>query len=103
MTYNYRIFQCPASTSYCFRDFEEAMKYGMNRFDYVSVYADTIEAKTISGALERIYMLHNMDNRPSGNCIRSLSMSDVVTINGIPYYCDDIGWSEIPSDRWGRR
>jgi len=103
MTYNYRIFQCPVGMNYCFRDFQTAMLTGMSRHDYVSVYADTIEARTIGEALERIYMLHNMDNRPNGNYIRSLSMSDVVTINGIPYYCDDFGWSEIPSDRWGRR
>lgn len=103
MIYKYRLFQTPVKTAYCFRDFDCAMKNGFDRFDYVSVYAGEVDAPTIGKALEQVYMLHNRDNRPSGQCFRSVSMSDVVTINGIPYYCDDIGWSEVPADRWGRR
>ena len=100
--YDYRLYQTPVGTSYCFRSFQEAMEHGLKRQDYVSVYADSIKANTIGIALETIWEIHNLDTRPSGNSFRSLSMSDVVTINGIPYYCDKIGWSEIPVDRWRR-
>ena len=102
MVYRYRIFQLPINNKFCFVAFDEAMSHDTwgGRFDYVSVYAASIDADSIGDALEHIWRLHNADDRPSGRCFRSLSMSDVVTIDGIPYYCDRFGWSEIPGDRW---
>lgn len=102
INYNYRIFQAPSNVKYCFRDFDDAMRYGLTLWDYVSVYAGEVKADTIGEALEKVFIRHNAPDRPNGNCIRSLSMSDVVTIDGTPYYCNDIGWSEIPADRWPR-
>lgn len=98
--FEYRILQTPAKTPYCFRSFPEAMEHGFCRQDYVSVYAGTVDATTINEALGEIFRIHNAENRPNGKGMRSLSVSDVVVIDGYPYYCDDWCWSEIPANKW---
>ena len=100
MNYFYQIHQLPHRASYRYLPFEYAMKMGLSCEDYVNVYADDIEAKSEGTALERIFRIHNADDRPNGRGMNSLSMSDVVTLNGIPYYCDRYGWAKVPTDRW---
>lgn len=100
MTFRYMIHQVPHRCGYRFMPFSFAMEHGLSWEDYVSVYGGTIEADTIGQALERIFGLHNRDDRPNGQGMHSLSMADVVELNGKPYYCDRFGWSEVPKDRW---
>lgn len=64
---------------------------------YDCVYQTT---KTVSPAdseyeiLEELFEEFNM-NRPSDFDGHSMSVSDVVTVDGIAYFCDSIGWKEL--------
>lgn len=96
---SYKIYQTE-TRGYVFMPFDYAMEKGFSGKDYSLVYEGIIEAETINEALEKLFIIHNRDDRPNGKGMRSLSVSDVVTLDGIPYYCDRWGWSEIPTDRW---
>lgn len=93
------IYMAPLSVDYTFRDFEFAMTHDWKMIDYVPVWRGIIESETVNEALERLFVVFNTDERPSQYCGRSLSVSDVVLLDGKPYYCDDVGWSECP-DRY---
>ena len=101
MTYEYRILQTPIANPWCFRSFSEAMECKkFNRNNYVSVWSGNVEAGSINEALYKLDVLFNADDRPNGKHSRSLSMSDIVTLNGVPYYCDSVGYSEISKEKW---
>ena len=58
--------------------------------------------------LEHLYTIHNADNRPRNQEIRSMSVGDIVVIergHGInktvkSYVCNDFGWKQIEFDRY---
>ena len=58
--------------------------------------------------LEHLYTIHNADNRPRNQEIRSMSVGDIVVIErgqGInktvkSYACNDFGWKQIEFDRY---
>jgi len=95
MKREYVIYMTPVSTPYCFRSFDCAMSHGWTMRDYVPVWRGTVESETVNGALEELFRIFNVD-RPSEYCGRSLSISDIVVLDGKPYYCDSFGWSECP-------
>ena len=96
----YQIYQTD-NRDYIFMGFQFAMKYGFKRADYEEKYAGEIESDAPIGAiLDQVFIRHNRDDRPCGQTMRSLSISDVVVLEGKPYYCDSWGWSEIPGERW---
>jgi hypothetical protein len=45
--------------------------------------------------LDDIYQLHNRDDRPARETMRSLSMSDIVVIEGRAYACQNFGWKRV--------
>ena len=90
-----RIYQLPISSDYCFRSYEEAKAHNFTYDDYVRVFA-TEENDT--GNLEEIFSIFNGTSSPAwakGYSARSLSVSDIVSIDGEDYYCDVIGWKKI--------
>lgn len=98
----YEIYQTPVSTPYCFRSFSEAMEADFSQYDYNLKYCGEIDItnRAIGYVLDEIFVKHNRGDRPNGKKMRSLSVSDVVVLDGHPYYCDSYGWSEIPPERW---
>lgn len=48
--------------------------------------------------LENLYHIFNV-NHPEGFKGHSLSVSDIVEIDGKFYYCDDYGWQEVEFDK----
>ena len=80
---------------YCFRSYEEASTK-INKGDYTRMYAGMLASGM---TLEDIYARHNMGNRPFGDRMRSLSMSDVIAINRggktISHYVDTFGFKEV--------
>jgi hypothetical protein len=64
---------------------------------YEQKWQEAYEAKgeNISSILEHIYTEHNADNRPSGQVMSSLSMSDVVQVNERYFYVDSVGFQEL--------
>lgn len=95
---SYEIYQIAdvRSTDYCFRSLAEAGEK-FNRADYKRMYAGVL---ALNMTLEYLFAKHNMDNRPFGRKMRSLSMSDVVVLrrNGkkSAFYVDTFGFEEVP-------
>ena len=73
-------------------------KYDENKFsidNYKQVYDGNIDAEeNVIGTLEKIYSMFNM-YRPNNFKGHSLSVSDVVELNGEKYYVDRIGWKKL--------
>lgn len=59
---------------------------------YNEVYSGEIEPKR--SALEELYIIFNM-HHPSDFRGHSLSVSDVVYLDGKYYYCDSFGYKEL--------
>lgn len=94
----YEIYQIGRETDaqYLFCDYEYAKPY-VKATDYHRVYAGMLAKET---DLEKLYILHNRDDRPLAQRIRSLSMSDIVVTHrddeSKAYYVDRVGFREVP-------
>lgn len=64
------------------------------RENYNLVYQGTIAENAIGDALEELYCMFNM-NRPADFTGHSMSVSDVVVLEGTAWYCDAIGFKRI--------
>ena len=64
---------------------------------YEQKWQETYEAKgeNVSSILEHIYTERNADDRPSGQVMSSLSMSDVVQVNERYFYVDSVVFQEL--------
>lgn len=62
--------------------------------DYDKVYEGEIESKTESEMLDELYYQFNMA-RPKDFTGHSLSVSDVIVLDGKAFYVDDIGFKKI--------
>ena len=97
----YEIYQIKdiAKVDYAYRGYDED-KFSMN--DYELVYSGTItpsdiysdEESLIIGVLEDLFFVFNC-NYPNDFHGHSLSVSDVVVLDGNKYYCDRVGWKKI--------
>lgn len=45
--------------------------------------------------LEDLFIKYNSDNRPTGKYHYSLSVNDIVEIDGIQYLCQSFGWEKL--------
>lgn len=94
----YEIYQIKdiGNTNYAFRSFEEARKT-FDPLDYRRVYASMLAPGV---TLDELYALHNRDNRPFGDKIHSMSMSDIVIISrdghSTAHYVDTFGFTVVP-------
>ena len=79
---------------YVFRGFSTAQKYGFSLADYEVVYEGELEEYDAEYALELLFSYFNL-NFAKDYKGRSMSISDVVEIEGKYYYCDPIGFKEI--------
>ena len=66
----------------------------INLDDYEVVYEDELEYSEISDALEELFEIFNI-RRPEDFEGRSMSVSDIVEIEGKNYYCDAFGWKKL--------
>ena len=94
MTYNYSIYQADIHAPYVFMSYNFALEHGFNLEDYKRVWTGTIEAKNLVAALEGLFTMFNV-NHPSGYTGRSLSVSDIVCVNGKHYYTEGIFYTRI--------
>ena len=62
--------------------------------DYEVVYAGELDYLEMPDALEELFKIFNI-KRPKDFEGRSMSISDIVEVDGKNYYCDDIGWVEL--------
>ena len=73
---------------------------GFNFNEYKKVYEGDIDTDVVPGPqshtdiLEHLFNTFNMFH-PADFHGHSLSVSDVVVLEGIVYYCDSFGWKEV--------
>jgi hypothetical protein len=91
---NYKIYQVdPHNCDYAF----EWWSWAKDRFnfnDYTLVYEGEVEVEDVNKTLEDLFTKFNI-NRPADFNGHSLSVSDIVELDGKFYYCDNVGWTEI--------
>ena len=91
---NYKIYQAdPHTCDYAF----EWWSWAQDRFnfkDYELVYEGDIKVEETYETLEDLFKIFNVD-RPADFKGHSLSVSDIVELDGKYYYCDNVGWTDI--------
>lgn len=89
----YKIYQLlPKYRTLLFEKYDEA-KFSID--NYKQVYDGNIDAEeNVIGTLEKIYSMFNA-YRPKDFKGHSLSVSDVVELDGEKYYVDRFGWKKV--------
>lgn len=88
--------------AYGFMDYEWAMKHGFNLNDYEKTYEGEIKGGSLENSMGNVFTKH-LDNlfikfnvnRPTDFKGHSLSVSDIIVLNGEKFYCDSIGWKKL--------
>lgn len=76
----------------------KALKYGevtkeqIDLTNYEEVYCSVIEKN--DGTLEELFEIFNL-RHPRAYFGRSMSVSDIVLLDGEYYYCDSVGWENV--------
>lgn len=95
MEHNYQYKICQLidikECGYGFMPYDFAKKHGFSFGDYLIVYDGFITANSKEEALENLYMKFNID-RPEDFKGHSLSVSDIIELDGEACYCDPAGW-----------
>lgn len=94
---NYTIYQIKdiENCGYAFRHYDTAKKIGLKLADYKSVYSGTVKTKEDTyETLEDLFRIFNID-RPEDFKGHSLSVSDIIELEGEYYYCDFIGFEKL--------
>lgn len=89
----YKILQLKdiGSVKYAFMSYDYAKQHGFAFDDYQIVYEGTIEAQDKIHALEELFTQFNI-NHPADFKGHSLSVSDMVELDGEACYCNPLGW-----------
>ena len=92
---NYKIKQIKdvENCAYAFKHYEWA-KNVIDLNDYEVVYEGELDYPEMPNALEELFEIFNV-KRPKDFERRSMSISDIVEIDGKNYYCDFVGWEEL--------
>ena len=89
--------QLVSTGTYLFMSYDFAKNHGFDIRDYEVVYEGEVEkGRYIEDTLENIFVKFNI-NRPEDFKGHSLSVSDIVQINGHFYYVDNFGFKVIDS------
>lgn len=97
-----KVYQADINTDYKFRPYEEA-EGKLNKADYKVVFDGEIDFPEGKDEAEYLFELFNIGDRLEGYKGHSLSVSDIVDIEGEVLYCDDIGWKKLTDKEWGRK
>lgn len=79
---------------YVFREFSVAKQEGFSLKDYKVVYEGEVEEVDAETMLEKLFTLFNIFH-PEDFEGWAMSVSDVVELNGVYYYCDHVGFKKI--------
>jgi len=82
------------NANYLFMDYNFALENDFNLGDYDVVYEGEIEGTDVDKILDQLFVTFNV-NHPEDFRGHSLSVSDIVELDGVNYYCDDIGWEKL--------
>lgn len=71
---------------------QKGMLLPVDKFDLVSTYQDT--AESVLDVLDQAFQKFNIGDR-DGKRIRSMSVGDVVQVDGTSFLCQMTGWHEV--------
>lgn len=105
MKHNYKIYQLDANNENVKRDGKLFKDWDMlNRtcgfcfkWEYKEVWDDEIETDdelSVEGVLDRLFEKFNIAH-PKNYHGRSMSVSDVVELDGVKYFCDSMDWVKV--------
>lgn len=99
---NIKIYQANDECKFKFMRYSFVEKFFNGNVDFERNYKKVYEFEqthegNINALLEGIYMRFQ-GLKPSGYSGHSLSMSDIVVVDGIKYYVDDIGFKKLSAD-----
>jgi len=102
MTYNYQIFQLdahkPELLAKKYHNYGDIVaKYGKVNFsEYTKTYEGVLQIPTKDKyqVLDRLFEKFNI-NHPEDFHGHSLSVGDIVEIDGVKFYCDSLGWKQL--------
>lgn len=96
MKHNYSIHQLKCSNPKAFLSYNIVVSQlgGVDFNEYKQVYTGEIEGDDPAVMLEILFTKFNV-NHPVDFKGHSLSMSDIVVLDGTKYYCDSFGWKAI--------
>ena len=83
--------------AYGFMDYEWALEHGFKLSDYEKVYEGELNDNAAWDEeiyLELLFKIFNV-NRPEDFKGHSLSVSDIVDLNGKKFYCDSWSWKKL--------
>ena len=90
-----KIYQIGLESGYAFMNYEYA-KDLIDMEDYTLVAECTpIDAKDVNSALDEIYWLGNNGTLAKIFKMRSISVSDIIEIDGTEYYVDSFGFKKL--------
>ena len=104
MKHDYKIYQLDVHNEDVIRDHKMYETWGMlnktagfNFHQYNLVWEDEIEFMDGTDEEAMLDFLFHMFNlaHPKNYYGRSMSVSDVVVLDGVMYYCDSFGWEKI--------
>ena len=93
MKYKIKQIKDVENCAYAFKRYEWA-KNVLDLNDYEVVYEGELDYPEMPNVLEELFKIFNV-KRPKDFERRSMSISDVVEIDGKNYYCDFVGWEEL--------
>ena len=93
MKYKIKQIKDVENCAYAFKHYEWA-KNVIDLNDYEVVYEGELDYPEMPNALEELFETFN-NRRPKDFERRSMSISDIVEIDGKNYYCDFVGWEEL--------
>ena len=93
MKYKIKQIKDVENCAYAFKRYEWA-KNVLDLNDYEVVYEGELDCPEMPDALEELFEIFNV-KRPKDFERRSMSISDIVEIDGKNYYCDFVGWEEL--------
>lgn len=82
------------NTPYAFLGYRAAKVSGFSMNDYAEVYQTTTAKGESDVVLERIFRQFNIE-KPNDFKGHSLSVSDIVELDGVKYYCDSWEWVKL--------
>lgn len=91
-----KIYQAKLETDYAFMNYEYAQTKGIKEEDYILVASfedeTTEDDYTI---LNKLWNLGNDGTLQNTYRMRSISVSDIIEIDGVKYYVDSFGFKEV--------
>ena len=97
---SFKVYQASAEVPYVFFDFDVAFKRFNFEDDYKLVCEDTTELDDVDQILNEVFEKGNtgeLTSKNRANRMRSVSVSDIIEVDGMYFYVECFGFKDITS------